>query len=99
MGCDCPPCSGHDSEHKRFRLPGRHDTFFANGQAFALSRVKTFTQLHLLSFDPTKVIKVSQCVRGLYGMECNRSSEVKPCNNMPSALLQTLLLYYPTHRD
>ena len=51
-------------------------TFFANGQAYvALSRVKTFTQLHLLSFDPTKAIKVSQCVRGLYGMECNRSSE------------------------
>ena len=24
MGRDCPPCSGHDSEHKRFRLPGRH---------------------------------------------------------------------------
>ena len=56
-------------------------TFFANGQAYvALSRVKTFTQLHLLSFDPTKAIKVSQCVRGLYGMECNRSSEV---TNMP----------------
>ena len=32
-------------------------TFFANGQAFvALSRVKTFTQLHLLSFDPTKAL-------------------------------------------
>ena len=59
-------------------------TFFANGQAYvALSRVKTFTQLHLLSFDPTKAIKVSQCVRGLYGMECNRSSEVTPGNNMP----------------
>ena len=56
-------------------------TFFANGQAYvALSRVKTFTQLHLLSFDPTKAIKVSQCVRGLYGMECNRSSEVTPGN-------------------
>ena len=24
MGRDCPLCSGHDSEHKRFRLPGRH---------------------------------------------------------------------------
>ena len=59
-------------------------TFFANGQAYvALSRVKTFTQLHLLSFDPTKAIKVSQCVRGLYGLECNRSSEVTPGNNMP----------------
>ena len=59
-------------------------TFFANGQAYvALSRVKTFTQLHLLSFDLTKAIKVSQCVRGLYGMECNRSSEVTPGNNMP----------------
>ena len=59
-------------------------TFFANRQAYvALSRVKTFTQLHLLSFDPTKAIKVSQCVRGLYGMECNRSNEVTPGNNMP----------------
>ena len=59
-------------------------TLFANGQAYvALSRVKTFTQLHLLSFDPTKAIKVSQCVRGLYGMECNRSSEVTPGNIMP----------------
>ena len=45
--------------------------------------MKTFIQLHLLSFDPTKAIKVSQCVRGLYGMECNRSSEVTPDNNMP----------------
>ena len=68
-------------------------TFFANGQAYvALSTVKTFTQLHLLSFDPTKAIKVSQCVRGLYGMECNRSSEVTPSNMLQTLLLPLLLL-------
>ena len=50
---------------------------------YLFSEPITFTQLHLLSFDPTKAIKVSQCVQGLYGMECNRSSEVTPGNNMP----------------
>ena len=44
-------------------------TFFANGQAYvALSRVKAYDQLHLLSFDPVNAIKVSHTVRGLYGL-------------------------------
>ncbi len=44
-------------------------TFFANGQAYvALSRVKRYTQLHLLTYDPVNAIKVSDSVRVLYGL-------------------------------
>ena len=44
-------------------------SFFAQGQAYvALSRVKAYNQLHLLSFDPHSAIKVSHTVRGLYGL-------------------------------